>query len=66
MKIIVQKMQQRVGKNTAFRVRGQVVEPAKIQRWQKRSGTLDALTLSTSLPESCKFYTNIIIPSDLI
>ncbi|PMD49902.1 TPR-like protein [Hyaloscypha bicolor E] len=61
MKIIVQKMQQRVGKNTAFRVRGQVVEPAKIQRWQKRSGTLDTLTMPNSLPGSSAPST----PSDI-
>jgi hypothetical protein len=66
MKVIVQKMQQRVGKNTTFRVRGQTVEPAKIQRWQKRTETLDTPTMPTPLPESRKFCANIVIPHDLI
>ena len=42
MKIIVQKIHQRAafGKSTTFRVRGQPVDPAKIERWQKRCGVV--------------------------
>lgn len=65
MKFITQKTQQRVGKKTTFRVRGQIVEPAKIQRWQKRSGTLSATSIPTALPASRKFCVNIVIPNDL-
>jgi hypothetical protein len=49
-------MQERVGKNTSFRVRGQTVEPAKIERWQKRSGTLNAIATSALSPDSREFY----------
>jgi hypothetical protein len=40
MKIVARKIQQRaaIGKDTAFRVRGQPVHPCKIERWQKRCG----------------------------
>jgi tetratricopeptide (TPR) repeat protein len=40
MRVIVRKIQQReaIGKSTTFRVRGQPVDPLKIERWQKRCG----------------------------
>ena len=54
MKVIVRKIQQRaaIGKNTAFRVRGQPVDPSKIERWQNRYGEVD---LKGIPPSSCKF-----------
>lgn len=40
MKIVARKIQQRaaIGKDTAFRVRGQPVGPWKFERWQKGCG----------------------------
>ncbi len=55
MKVIVQKMQQRAGKNTEYRVRGQIVEPAKIKRWQKRTGKLNETVGPTPPPVSRKY-----------
>jgi len=54
MKVIVRKIQQRaaIGKNTAFRVRGQPVDPSKIERWQNRCGEVD---LNDFPSPSCKF-----------
>ncbi|KAH7418471.1 hypothetical protein BKA64DRAFT_635595 [Cadophora sp. MPI-SDFR-AT-0126] len=45
MKVILRKMEQRrqEGKETSFRVRGQYVEPAKINRWMKRLATEEKL-----------------------
>jgi hypothetical protein len=65
MEVIVQKIRQRaaVGKSTAFRVRGQRVDPAKIERWkktQRRSGTQHSNLDATFSPNSGRFCTNSI------
>jgi hypothetical protein len=79
MRYIVRKTQQReaIGKSTIFRVRGQPVDPSKIERWQKRCGEVQLNNDSTSLellrelqPSASNTETDIIIaapstPSDI-
>lgn len=61
MKVIVAKKQQRaaIGKSTTFRVRGQPVTPAKIDRWQKRSGEVKSRAETATAPNSRKFLETI-------
>ena len=58
VKVIVRRIRQRAatGKSTIFRMRGLPMDPAKIERWQKRSGTLLSSTDATFTPYSRKLY----------
>jgi hypothetical protein len=79
MRYIVRKTQQReaLGKSTIFRVRGQPVDPSKIERWQKRCGEVQLnngpaslvlsrkLKTSASITETDNFIAAPSTPSDI-
>ena len=67
MKAIVRKRQQRRLVETdkgelAFRIRGNVVEPEKIDRWMKRNDVTDSMIYAPS-PAACKRAFQFTFPS---
>lgn len=57
MKLLVKRAAERKlleGKNSTFRVRGQAVEPEKVDRFMKRKGLTDEQIISAQSPAMCK------------